>query len=138
MNLVINGAEAIGESKDGTVLITTNAQTIDEAYIAQTFGSNEVTPGHYVSLEVHDTGSGMSQETIAKIFDPFFSTKFAGRGLGLAAVLGIVRGHKGVLKVYSEPGKGSTFKVLSQPQTRNRLAHQPMRPAPLSRVRVRC
>ena len=112
MNLVINGAEAISEDQAGTVLVTTAVQDVDQDYIQTTFGSAEITPGRYVTLEVHDTGSGMDEETKAKIFDPFFTTKFTGRGLGLAAVLGIVRGHKGTLKVYSSPGRGTTFKVL--------------------------
>jgi len=111
MNLVINGAEAIGQG-DGTVLITTTVQDVDEDYIKQLLGGSEIAPGKYVSLEVHDTGCGMDPPTVAQIFDPFFTTKFTGRGLGLAAVLGIVRGHKGALKVYSAPGKGSTFKIL--------------------------
>jgi PAS domain S-box-containing protein len=110
MNLVINGAEAIGEAR-GTVLVTTGVQEIDEQYAANLFAS-EIKSGRYVFIEVHDTGSGMDDETRAKIFDPFFTTKFTGRGLGLAAVLGIVRAHGGAIKVYSSPGRGSTFKVF--------------------------
>jgi two-component system cell cycle sensor histidine kinase/response regulator CckA len=113
MNLVINGAEAIGADKNGTVLVTTNVQHVDEHYLLSTIGdSAEITPGTYISLEVHDTGCGMDEATLNRIFDPFFSTKFTGRGLGLAAVQGIVRGHKGTMKVYSRAGEGTTFKVL--------------------------
>jgi CheY-like chemotaxis protein len=123
MNLVINGAEAIGDQR-GTVLVTTGLQEIDEAY-GQTLvvSAGELAPGPYVFIEVHDTGSGMDEATREKIFDPFFSTKFTGRGLGLAAVLGIVRAHKGAIKVYSTPGRGSTFKVFL-PATAAR-AHAP-------------
>jgi len=111
MNLVINGAEAIGE-QPGTVLVATHVQDVDEHYVLTVWGNNELIPGKYVALEVHDNGCGMDPATISKIFDPFFTTKFTGRGLGLAAVMGIVRGHRGALKVYSSPGKGTTIKVL--------------------------
>jgi PAS domain S-box-containing protein len=112
MNLVINGAEAIAP-EGGSVLVRTGVQAVDDQYIETMSSAGELLrPGKYVILEVHDTGSGMSDETLAKIFDPFYTTKFAGRGLGLSAVLGIVRAHKGALKVYSKPGSGTTFKVL--------------------------
>ncbi len=111
MNLVINGAEAIGDQR-GTVLVATGVQAIDEFYVQSLFSSEGIEPGKYVYLEVHDTGCGMDEATKMRIFDPFFTTKFTGRGLGLAAVMGIVRGHKGAMKVYSSPGKGTTFKVF--------------------------
>jgi PAS domain S-box-containing protein len=111
MNLVINGAEAMGP-EPAAVLVSTSAQDIDEQYVANLSLTHDLAPGRYAVLEVHDTGCGMDQLTISKIFDPFFTTKFQGRGLGLAAVQGIVRGHRGGLKVYSTPGKGSTFKVV--------------------------
>jgi CheY-like chemotaxis protein len=76
-------------------------------------GLDETLPeGVYTHFEVTDTGCGMDAETIEKVFDPFFTTKFTGRGLGMSAVLGIMRGHKGTLKIYSEVGKGTTFKVF--------------------------
>ena len=112
MNLVLNGAEAIGEGKTGVVVVTTGTQMVNEAYIQETFTGGEISPGNYVMLDVSDTGCGMSEATVARIFDPFFTTKFAGRGLGLAAATGIVRGHRGALKVHSVPEKGSSFRVL--------------------------
>ncbi len=111
MNLVINASEAIGV-KSGVISVNTGLTRVDRDYLGGTILAPELAPGNYVFLEVCDNGSGMSPETQAKIFDPFFTTKFTGRGLGLAAVLGIVRGHRGALKVYSELGRGTTFKLL--------------------------
>ena len=112
MNLVINGAEAIPEGKTGTVLIATSVQDVDDAYIQATVPGADIKQGRYVTLEVQDTGVGIAPDAISRIFDPFFTTKFAGRGLGLAAVRGIVQGHGGAMKVYSTPGRGTTFKLL--------------------------
>jgi len=111
MNLVINASESIG-ARSGNVHISTGLVRVDRAYLEGTVFAPDLPEGDYVHLEVADNGKGMTPETVAKIFDPFFSTKFTGRGLGLAAVLGIVRGHQGALKVYSEPGKGTSFKIL--------------------------
>jgi signal transduction histidine kinase/CheY-like chemotaxis protein len=112
MNLVINGAEAIGESTPGRVTIRTSVREIGEHDAAEFFQGDPAAPGAYVQLEVTDTGQGMDEATKVRIFDPFFTTKFTGRGLGLAAVLGIIRAHHGALRVYSTPGKGSTFLIL--------------------------
>ncbi len=111
MNLVTNAAEAIG-TRSGVITIATGAMNCDRAYLLKTFGAEDLDPGDYVYLEVSDTGCGMDEATMGRIFDPFFSTKFAGRGLGLAATLGIIRGHNGAIRVYSEPGRGTTFKLL--------------------------
>jgi CheY-like chemotaxis protein len=84
----------------------------DRSYLKDVWLDENITEGLYVYLEIADTGCGMDKDTLAKLFDPFFTTKFTGRGLGMAAVLGIIRGHKGAIKVYSEAGKGTSFKIL--------------------------
>ncbi len=111
MNLITNASDAIGE-KGGVVTLRSSTIEVDRAYLLDFLPGDELAPGRYVALEVSDTGAGMSAETRARIFDPFFTTKFVGRGLGLAAVLGIMRAHRGAIKVYSEPGRGSTFKLV--------------------------
>jgi signal transduction histidine kinase/CheY-like chemotaxis protein len=111
MNLVINAADAIGD-RSGVVTIRVGHLHADAAYLAEVHPEAGLEPGNYAALEVSDTGVGMDAATQARIFDPFFTTKFAGRGLGLAAVRGIVRGHGGALRVYSELGRGSTFRVV--------------------------
>jgi CheY-like chemotaxis protein len=111
MNLIINASDAIGE-RSGAISVSTGMMHADAAYFAGAYLDGDLPPGDYVYLEVADTGEGMDEATRKRIFDPFFTTKFTGRGLGLAAVLGIVRGHRGAIKLYSEPGRGTTFKVL--------------------------
>lgn len=111
MNLITNASDALGEEM-GIISINTGMMEADHEYLAQTYLDDSLEGGIYIYLEVSDTGCGMDEQTRARIFDPFFTTKFVGRGLGLAATLGIVRSHHGAIKVYSEPGMGSTFKVL--------------------------
>jgi len=110
MNLVTNAAEAIGEAL-GIITLRTGVQELGEREAAELRVSETLRPGPFVYLEVEDTGEGMDAETLARIFDPFFTTKFTGRGLGLAAMQGIVRGHGGGVRIASEPGKGTTFRV---------------------------
>ena len=117
MNMITNAAEAIGD-RSGVIALSTGAMECDRAYLDEVdavlrAGLDEpLTEGVYTYFEVADTGCGMDSETVERVFDPFFTTKFTGRGLGMSAVLGIVRGHHGALKVYSEVGRGTTFKVL--------------------------
>ncbi len=111
MNLVINASEAIGD-QPGTIRITTRQLVLEPEDMEAYCMDPPCRPGLYVSLEVSDTGKGMTAEVRKRIFEPFFTTKFTGRGLGLAATHGIVRGHKGAIHVLSEPGRGSAFRIL--------------------------
>jgi PAS domain S-box-containing protein len=111
MNLVINASEAIGED-GGTISITTGVVEYDQAFLPITWPYGELASGNYLFLEVADTGCGMAPETMERLYDPFFTTKFTGRGLGMAAVLGIIRGHNGAITLDSKPGQGTTFRVL--------------------------
>jgi PAS domain S-box-containing protein len=111
MNLIINAAEAVGE-KSGRVMVRTRAERIEPAGSRRGVDGAPLSPGDYAVLEVEDSGCGIEPSILAKIFDPFFSTKFAGRGLGLAAVGGVIRSHRGAIEVDTETGKGSTFRVL--------------------------
>ena len=111
MNLITNASESIGDNS-GMISISTGAMECDRDYLAETYLDDDLEPGVFAFLEVSDTGCGMDDSTLRRIFDPFFTTKFTGRGLGLAAALGIVKGHRGAVKVYSEPRKGTTFKIL--------------------------
>ncbi len=111
MNLVVNASEAIAD-QSGVISVSTGAMHCDRAYLKEAYLDDERPEGRYVFIEVADNGAGMAPEVRARIFEPFYSTKFTGRGMGLAAVLGIVRSLSGAIKVYSEPGQGTTFKVL--------------------------
>ncbi len=111
MNLVTNAADAIGDA-EGTIRLSTSSLQVDRTYLDQVFHGQDLAPGAYVTLEVSDTGCGMTPEVQARIFEPFFTTKVSGRGLGLSATVGILRGHHAGLRIYSEPGHGTTFKLL--------------------------
>ena len=111
-NLLTNAAEAFAHGGHGLVIARTRNVDLGPAAIASRAWVLPVGPGRYVSFEVTDLGEGMEPATLARAFDPFFSTKFTGRGLGLAAVVGIVRSHEGGLMARSEPGQGTSFTVL--------------------------
>ncbi|HLH17992.1 MAG TPA: PAS domain S-box protein [Bryobacteraceae bacterium] len=111
LNLVINAGESMPPDRGGRVEITTSACEIAPARARAHAPEFDVRTGPFVCLEVADNGCGMDRATLARIFEPFFSTKFTGRGLGLAAVQGIVRTYNGFIEVRSSPGGGSIFRV---------------------------
>jgi two-component system, cell cycle sensor histidine kinase and response regulator CckA len=110
ISLFTNAFEAIGEGR-GQVSITTGVREADAEFFDEPHLPKDLRTGLYVTLEIKDDGCGMDETVKARMFDPFFSTKFLGRGLGLPAVLGIVLRHDGFIKFHSEPGAGAAFLI---------------------------
>ncbi len=111
MNLLINASEAIGK-EGGTISIRTGMKNCTTEFLNGTYFNDGLPAGRYCYLEVADNGCGMDGEVHSKIFEPFYSTKFTGRGLGLASVIGIIRGHCGAITIESKPGHGSIFTIF--------------------------
>ena len=110
MNLILNASEAIGNAS-GSITLMTYLKECDEEMIDHLAMNYSMKPGTHLCMEINDTGCGIDSEKIKQIFDPFYTTKFTGRGLGLAAVSGIIKSHNAGLLVESEPGMGTTFRV---------------------------
>ncbi len=109
-NLITNAAESM-EAEAGSIRVTTGSARCDATCLGEGVVGSDLPEGVYAFVEVEDDGRGFDEETRARLFDPFFSTKFTGRGLGLAAVLGIVRAHQGTIQVESQVGQGSRIRV---------------------------
>lgn len=139
LNLVTNASEALGNG-GGRVWVRTSSVEADEAWLADGFGTAAPEPGTWVVLEVGDDGPGMDTEQRARVFQPFYTTKRAGRGLGLAAVLGIAGSHHGLVKLDTGPGRGTRFRFLLPCTSAGRQAGDPgppeARPAAEARATV--
>jgi PAS domain S-box-containing protein len=128
MNLITNASDAL-QNAGGDITLRTGVldrSQLHQPGFASLIGDAERTADsseEMVYLEVHDTGAGMTPDTLRRIFDPFFSTKFSGRGLGLAAVMGIVRSHQGLIRIRTEPERGTSFQVLF-PSVRGKVTKQ--------------
>ena len=126
MNLLTNAAESLG-TEGGTIVVSTAAVDLERE--RPSWLEEDLPGGLYASIEVADTGCGMDPEIQRRIFEPFFTTKFTGRGMGLSAVLGIVRSHRGALQVETQPGHGSSFRVLLPAASHPVVAEPPPAPA---------
>jgi signal transduction histidine kinase len=111
-NLIENAAEAIGDRPHGTVTLRTDVLMVEDPRLYATAAAGQITPGTYVVLQVEDNGEGIDPAVLPRVFEPFVTTRFTGRGLGLAAVSGIARSLKGAVLVSSKRGEGSLFSVL--------------------------
>jgi two-component system cell cycle sensor histidine kinase/response regulator CckA len=111
MNLLTNASDALGEAP-GTITMRTRRMHATRAWLRGAQAGTDIPEGDYLVLELSDTGVGMDGEAMARLFDPFYTTKGPGRGLGLAAVLGIVRGHLGAVRITSSTEQGTTVAVL--------------------------
>ena len=129
MNLFINAVEALGEA-NGIITISTHFRQITEVNPLHGYLVSNVTLGSYVVLQVADNGIGMEQSVLSRIFDPFFSTKPKGHGLGLSATMGIIRTHQGALQVESQLGQGTTFTILLPALVRVPIEELTSSPAP--------
>jgi signal transduction histidine kinase len=110
MNLIVNASEAIGKEQ-GEIQVTLVKTTLIGGESDKDYNGKIIPSGDYVCLEVSDNGCGMDNETKYRIFEPFYTTKFTGRGLGMSALLGIIMSHGGALQLFSQLGQGTTFKV---------------------------
>ncbi|MBA6349825.1 response regulator [Colwellia sp. BRX8-9] len=110
MNLIINASEAIG-TEQGKVDVLLSMYRVIEGETVKDYHDQLIPTGEYLCLEVTDNGGGMDEETKEKVFEPFYTTKFTGRGLGMSAVLGIIKSHAGALQLFSQLGQGTTFKI---------------------------
>ncbi len=111
MNLITNASEAIA-TEAGTIELQLDCQSLGSETVIDCAKNEPIPAGNYVCLQVSDSGCGLAPSQVARIFDPFYTTKFTGRGLGLAAVLGIVHGHGGGIAVDSRFEQGTTFRVF--------------------------
>jgi two-component system, cell cycle sensor histidine kinase and response regulator CckA len=110
MNLLLNAAEAIYELPGRITVITANRHV--QNHEPNQLGQQELPTGHYALIQVSDSGIGMDQETLNTIFEPYFTTKTTGTGVGLSTTLGIIHTYQGIMQVSSTPGAGSTFRVF--------------------------
>lgn len=111
LSMTINAAEAIDLS-EGAITIATRLRHCNRLFLEDADTRPDQPEGDYVVIDVRDTGCGIDESILPRIFEPFYTTKFLGRGLGLAAALGIVRGHHGFITVSSRPGEGALFSVF--------------------------
>ncbi len=111
-NLVTNASEAILENGgSGRVLVRVGSKALSRSWLDRAYGADNLLEGPYAVVEVEDDGIGINADDVNQIFDPFYSSKGHGRGLGLSAVLGVLRSHKGALRVHTEAGLGTRFQI---------------------------